>query len=130
MEHEEKLGKPTGDKGGVLLGLGLIEDRQGNQEQALLTIREAQRVFRIRANGKPASLIAKAGMSIAKILLKLAGKEKDEAKMGTSWGPVLASFSHTTRKDQTHAGCPSQTSEYALLLARQAANAQGGSSGS
>mmetsp|Transcript_232 Transcript_232/g.695 ORF Transcript_232/g.695 Transcript_232/m.695 type:complete len:440 (-) Transcript_232:6-1325(-) len=80
MEHEEKLGKKTGDKGGVLLGLGLIEDRQGNYEKALVAMRESQRVFRIRANGKPSSLIAKAGMSIAKILLKLAAREADEAK--------------------------------------------------
>mmetsp|Transcript_42470 Transcript_42470/g.122822 ORF Transcript_42470/g.122822 Transcript_42470/m.122822 type:complete len:441 (+) Transcript_42470:61-1383(+) len=80
LDREEKLGKPTGNKGGVLYGLGLIEDRQGNHEQALLTIREAQRVFRERADGKPSSLIAKAGMSIAKILLKLAETEADPNK--------------------------------------------------
>ncbi|CAE8722717.1 unnamed protein product, partial [Polarella glacialis] len=80
LDEEEKLGKKTGDRGGILLGLGLIEDRLGRFEQALEAVREAQRVFRVRAAGKPASLVAKAGMSIAKILLKLAAKEEDAVK--------------------------------------------------
>lgn len=77
LDHEEKLGKKVGDKAGILLGLGLIEDRQGNYDKALVAVRESQRLFRTRANGKPSSLIAKAGMSIAKILLKLARQEED-----------------------------------------------------
>eukprot|EP00913_Durusdinium_trenchii_P003880 g3589.t1 len=56
----------------ILLGLGLIEDRLGRFEEALASVRESQDLFRQRANGKPSSLVAKAGMSIAKILLKLA----------------------------------------------------------
>eukprot|EP00929_Paragymnodinium_shiwhaense_P084580 TRINITY_DN45238_c0_g1_i1.p1 TRINITY_DN45238_c0_g1~~TRINITY_DN45238_c0_g1_i1.p1 ORF type:complete len:367 (-),score=121.60 TRINITY_DN45238_c0_g1_i1:349-1449(-) len=80
MDQEEKMGRKEGNRGGVLLGLGLIEDRQGNYPAALAACREAQRLFRMKANGKPASLVAKAGMSIAKILLKLAEMEPDEAK--------------------------------------------------
>lgn len=80
LDEEEKLGKKTCDRGGILLGLGLIEDRRGHFEEALVAVREAQRLFRVRANGKPASLVAKAGMSIAKILLKLAAVEQDAAK--------------------------------------------------
>eukprot|EP00927_Polykrikos_kofoidii_P021268 TRINITY_DN20184_c0_g2_i1.p1 TRINITY_DN20184_c0_g2~~TRINITY_DN20184_c0_g2_i1.p1 ORF type:complete len:416 (-),score=86.59 TRINITY_DN20184_c0_g2_i1:18-1265(-) len=80
IENEAKLGQKSENRAGVLLGLGLIEDRQGNYEKALETVREAQVLFRQKAKGKPASLVAKAGMSIAKILLKLALTEKDEAK--------------------------------------------------
>jgi len=80
LDHEEKLGKKSGDRAGVLLGLGLIEDRLGNFDKALEACRESQRLFRVRANGKPSSLVAKAGMSIAKILLKLAKEETDEAR--------------------------------------------------
>lgn len=78
IDIDEKAGRKTSDKAGVLLGLGLIEDRLGNYAKALVAVREAQRLFRLRANGKPSSLIAKAGMSIAKILLKLAKDEKDD----------------------------------------------------
>merc|ERR1719410_259397 len=63
-----------------MLGLGLIENRQGYDEKALETVRESQRLFRIKAGSKPSSLIAKAGMSIVKILLKLATVEQDPAK--------------------------------------------------
>merc|ERR1719408_236931 len=80
LEEEVKLGKKVGDKAGILLGLGLIEDRLGRLEQALAVVREAQRLFRERAAGKPSSLIAKAGISIAKILLKLAKTEEGEEK--------------------------------------------------
>eukprot|EP00418_Pyrodinium_bahamense_P002610 CAMPEP_0179016392 /NCGR_PEP_ID=MMETSP0796-20121207/3291_1 /TAXON_ID=73915 /ORGANISM="Pyrodinium bahamense, Strain pbaha01" /LENGTH=477 /DNA_ID=CAMNT_0020712071 /DNA_START=12 /DNA_END=1445 /DNA_ORIENTATION=+ len=80
LDREEKLGKKVGDRAGVLLGLGLIEDRLGRFENALEACREAQRLFRVRAHGKPSSLIAKAGMSIAKILLKLARSEQDDAR--------------------------------------------------
>jgi len=80
VDAEQKLGKKVGDKAGTLLGLGIIEDRLGNFEKALEIVREAQRLFRDRSAGKPSSLIAKAGMSIAKILLKLAKTEQDEAK--------------------------------------------------
>merc|ERR1719221_790585 len=74
------LGRKVPNKGGTMLGLGLIENRQGNHEKALVTVREAQRLFREKAAGKPASLIAKAGMSICKILLKLAPSEQDKTK--------------------------------------------------
>jgi len=77
IDEEEKLGKKNGNRAGILLGLGLIQDRVGNLEMALSSIREAQKLFRERAAGKPASLVAKAGMSIAKILLKLSKEEKD-----------------------------------------------------
>lgn len=80
MDREEQLGAKEGNRGGVMLGLGLIEERQGNLENALESVREAQRLFRLKANGKPASLVAKAGMSIAKILLKLSLAEKDPEK--------------------------------------------------
>lgn len=80
-DTEAQLGKrATSDKGGVLLGLGLIEDRLGRLESALEACRKAQVLFREKAAGKPSSLIAKAGMSIAKILLKMAKDEQDEAK--------------------------------------------------
>jgi len=79
-DADVKAGKAAGDRGGVVLGLGLVEDRLGNLEKALESCREAQRIFRVRAAGKPASLIAKAGSSVAKILLKLAKLEPDEAK--------------------------------------------------
>mmetsp|Transcript_57737 Transcript_57737/g.108194 ORF Transcript_57737/g.108194 Transcript_57737/m.108194 type:complete len:247 (+) Transcript_57737:590-1330(+) len=52
----------------------------GRFEEALASVRESQALFRQRANGKPSSLVAKAGMSIAKILLKLALEETNEAK--------------------------------------------------
>ncbi|CAK9012503.1 Inorganic diphosphatase [Durusdinium trenchii] len=80
LDEEEKLGKKTGDRAGILLGLGLIEDRLGRFEEALASVRESQDLFRQRANGKPSSLVAKAGMSIAKILLKLALQETDSSK--------------------------------------------------
>mmetsp|Transcript_78948 Transcript_78948/g.226241 ORF Transcript_78948/g.226241 Transcript_78948/m.226241 type:complete len:445 (-) Transcript_78948:8-1342(-) len=80
IDEEEKLGKKAGDRAGILLGLGLIEDRQGNFEKALAAVRESQRLFRLRCGTKPSSLVAKAGMSIAKILLKLADKEADPQK--------------------------------------------------
>ncbi|CAE7478145.1 unnamed protein product [Symbiodinium pilosum] len=80
LDKEEELGKKTGDRAGILLGLGLIEDRLGRFEQALASVRESQALFRQRANGKPSSLVAKAGMSIAKILLKLALQEPDDDK--------------------------------------------------
>lgn len=78
IAEEEKCGKKSGDKAGVLLGLGLIEDRLGHLDKALPICRESQRLFRERACGKPSSLIAKAGMSIAKILLKIAKDEQDD----------------------------------------------------
>eukprot|EP00435_Cladocopium_sp_Y103_P027980 s1485_g6.t4 len=77
---DQEVGKKTGDRAGILLGLGLIEDRLGHFEEALAAVRESQDLFRQRANGKPSSLVAKAGMSIAKILLKLALQETDELK--------------------------------------------------
>eukprot|EP00434_Breviolum_minutum_P003615 symbB.v1.2.003184.t1/scaffold173.1/size339812/27 len=77
---DQEAGKKTGDRAGILLGLGLIEDRLGHFEEALAAVRESQDLFRSRANGKPSSLVAKAGMSIAKILLKLALQETDELK--------------------------------------------------
>jgi len=77
---DQEVGKKTGDRAGILLGLGLIQDRLGHFEEALAAVRESQDLFRQRANGKPSSLVAKAGMSIAKILLKLALKETDELK--------------------------------------------------
>ncbi|CAJ1394707.1 unnamed protein product [Effrenium voratum] len=80
LDEEEKIGKKTGDRAGILLGLGLIEDRLGRFEKALAAVRESQALFRQRANGKPSSLVAKAGMSIAKILLKLALQEPDSKK--------------------------------------------------
>lgn len=80
LDEEEKAGKKVGDRGGILLGLGLIEDRLGRFESALEAVREAHQVFRKRANGKPSSLVAKAGMSVAKILLKLSNDEQDEEK--------------------------------------------------
>lgn len=80
MDEEEAAGKEARNRAGVLLGLGIIENRQGQYEKALVTVREARRLFREKAGGKPASLIAKAGMSLAKILLKLASLEQDEAK--------------------------------------------------
>merc|ERR1719362_1893160 len=80
LDYEEKLGKKVGNRGGVMLGLGLIEDRLGHFESALVACREAQRLFREQAKDKPASLVAKAGMSIAKILLKLALVEQDADK--------------------------------------------------
>lgn len=78
IDEEEKLGKKAGDRAGILLGLGLIEDRQGHFEKALAAVRESQRLFRLRCGEKPSSLVAKAGMSVAKILLKLARTEGDE----------------------------------------------------
>jgi len=78
LDEEQKLGKKSGNRAGVLLGLGLIEDRQGHLPEALTFCREAQKLFREKAAGKPASLVAKAGMSIAKILLKIAREEEDE----------------------------------------------------
>lgn len=77
---DQEVGKKTGDRAGILLGLGLIEDRLGHFEEALAAVRESQDLFRQRANGKPSSLVAKAGMPIAKILLKLALQETDELK--------------------------------------------------
>lgn len=80
FDAEAGRGRHQGDKGGTLLGLGIIEERLGQFEKALASTREAQRLFREKANGKPSSLIAKAGSSIAKALLKLADKEVDADK--------------------------------------------------
>jgi len=80
LNQEDQSGRTVGDRAGMLLGLGLIEDRQGHHQEALTAVQESQDLYRARANGKPSSLIAKAGMSVAKILLKIAASESDAAK--------------------------------------------------
>jgi len=74
IEQEHGLNK--GNRGGVLLGLGIVRDRLGKQKEALPVCRKAYEFYKERANGAPASLQAKAGISCAKIHAKL-GQLKD-----------------------------------------------------
>merc|ERR1719401_2381461 len=68
---EQEHGMNRGNRGGVLLGLGLVRDRLGKQKEALPVCQKAYEFYKERANGAPASLQAKAGISCAKINAKL-----------------------------------------------------------
>lgn len=68
---EQEHGLNQGNRGGVLLGLGLVRDRLGKHREALPVIKQAYEFYKERANGAPASLQAKAGISCAKLHAKL-----------------------------------------------------------
>jgi len=68
---EQEHGLNRGNRGGVLLGLGLVRDRLGKHREALPVIKQAYEFYKERANGAPASLQAKAGISCAKLHAKL-----------------------------------------------------------
>eukprot|EP00400_MALV-I_sp_L67-5_P000292 gene292-1057_t len=68
---EAESGSNQGNRGGVLLGLGLVRDRLGQHEDALKVVEKAYNFYKDKARGQPSSLQAKAGMSCAKILMKL-----------------------------------------------------------
>mmetsp|Transcript_18934 Transcript_18934/g.30715 ORF Transcript_18934/g.30715 Transcript_18934/m.30715 type:complete len:933 (+) Transcript_18934:48-2846(+) len=76
---EQENGTNKGNRGGVLLGLGLVRDRLGKQKEALPVCMQAYNFYKERANGAPASLQAKAGISCAKINAKLGNLSKAEA---------------------------------------------------
>mmetsp|Transcript_187 Transcript_187/g.762 ORF Transcript_187/g.762 Transcript_187/m.762 type:complete len:935 (-) Transcript_187:62-2866(-) len=75
---EQEHGLNRGNRGGVLLGLGLVRDRLGKHREALPVIKQAYDFYKERANGAPASLQAKAGISCAKLHAKLGEMEKAE----------------------------------------------------
>jgi len=75
---EQEHGPNRGNRGGVLLGLGLVRDRLGKQKEALPVCQKAYEFYKERANGAPASLQAKAGISCAKINAKLGNLLKAE----------------------------------------------------
>lgn len=76
---EQENGTNKGNRGGVLLGLGLVRDRLGRHAEALPVCVKAYEFYKDRANGAPASLQAKAGISCAKINAKLGNLPKAEA---------------------------------------------------
>mmetsp|Transcript_35591 Transcript_35591/g.83186 ORF Transcript_35591/g.83186 Transcript_35591/m.83186 type:complete len:972 (+) Transcript_35591:110-3025(+) len=75
---EQEHGPNRGNRGGVLLGLGLVRDRLGKHREALPVCKQAYDFYKERANGAPASLQAKAGISCAKINAKLGNLSKAE----------------------------------------------------
>jgi len=75
---EQEHGANRGNRGGVLLGLGLVRDRLGWHGEALPVCQKAYDFYKERANGAPASLQAKAGISCAKINAKLGNYAKAE----------------------------------------------------
>lgn len=76
---ESEHGSNRGNRGGVLLGLGLVRDRLGKHAEALPVILKAYEFYKERARGAPASLQAKAGISCAKLHAKLGNLPKAEA---------------------------------------------------
>lgn len=76
---EQESGLNRGNRGGVLLGLGLVRDRLGKHKEALPVVQKAYEFYKERANGAPASLQAKAAISCAKINCKLGNLVKAEA---------------------------------------------------
>jgi len=75
---EQESGPNRGNRGGVLLGLGLVRDRLGKHKDALPVCQKAYEFYKERANGAPASLQAKAAISCAKINAKLGNLVKAE----------------------------------------------------
>jgi len=59
------------NQGGTLLGLALVRDRLNKPDDALPIAIQAYEFYKKQAEGQPASLQAKAGVSVAKILIKL-----------------------------------------------------------
>jgi len=78
MFIEQEHGSNKGNRGGVLLGLGLVRDRLGKHREALTVCQKAYEFYKERAHGAPASLQAKAGISCAKINAKLGNLPKAE----------------------------------------------------
>ncbi|CAK9021155.1 Kinesin light chain 2 (KLC 2) [Durusdinium trenchii] len=76
---EQESGMNKGNRGGVLLGLGIVRDRLGKHKEALPVCVKAYEFYKERANGAPASLQAKAGISCAKIHAKLGDLKKAES---------------------------------------------------
>lgn len=76
---EQESGMNRGNRGGVLLGLGLVRDRLGKHKEALPVCLKAYEFYKDRANGAPASLQAKAGISCAKLHAKLGDLPKAES---------------------------------------------------
>merc|ERR1719326_1176674 len=75
---EQEHGTNRGNRGGVLLGLGLVRDRLKKHKEALPVCLKAYEFYKDRANGAPASLQAKAGISCAKLNAKLGNLPKAE----------------------------------------------------
>lgn len=75
---EQEAGMNKGNRGGVLLGLGIVRDRLGKHNEALPVCLKAYEFYKERANGAPASLQAKAGISCAKIYAKLGNLKQAE----------------------------------------------------
>lgn len=75
---EQEHGANAGNRGGVLLGLGLVRDRLGKHKEALPVCLKAYEFYKERAHGAPASLQAKAGISCAKLHAKLGNLPRAE----------------------------------------------------
>jgi len=67
------------NQGGTLLGLALVRDRMNKHESALPIAIQAYEFYKRQAEGAPASLQAKAGVSVAKILIKLGRSPEAES---------------------------------------------------
>lgn len=76
---EQEHGQNKGNRGGVLLGLGIVRDRLGKHKEALPVCLKAYEFYKERANGAPASLQAKAAISCAKLHAKLGDLPKAES---------------------------------------------------
>lgn len=64
-------GRSGGNKGGVLLGLGLVRDRLGRSAEALPILEQAYEFYRERAQGRQNSLQGKVAVSCSSVELKL-----------------------------------------------------------
>ena len=68
-----------GNRGGVLLGLGLVRDRLDRPEEALPILEQAYQFYKQRAGSGLSSLCGKAGVSTGMVHLRL-GDEKEAEK--------------------------------------------------
>ena len=66
-------------KGGVLLGLGLVQERLGHLAQGEKIVRQSYEFYKRRARGQLFSLQAKAGVALGKILMKQGGLEEEDS---------------------------------------------------
>ena len=71
-------GSGGGNRGGVLLGLGLVRDRLERPAEALPILEQAYEFYKQRAGGELASLQGKAAVSTGMVHLKLGDVKKAE----------------------------------------------------
>eukprot|EP00392_Amoebophrya_sp_AT5.2_P004527 g4535.t1 len=70
----------TSQKGGTLLGLGLVRDRQGKTAEAEKIVRQSYEFYKRRSGGQLFSLQAKAGVALAKIVAQM-GRDEEAEKL-------------------------------------------------